>query len=122
MGRKGSKVMPCTRMVRMLFCGLGTLAVLSTAAPAATAPQCAHRDVFVATLAEIYGEAVQSRGTLPNGKAIEVYSSDAGTFSILVVEDNGLACLVASGADWGEPKDKLNLAMDHSRQDGFPGL
>ncbi len=46
-----------------------------------------------------YQEKVIGRG-LVNGKVLEVLASESGSWTVLVVHSNGLACHWASGTDW----------------------
>lgn len=64
---------------------------------------CAARKEIVARLAERYGETLQSVGLDRNNAMLEVYASEAGSWTILVTNPEGLACLVASGQMW-EPQ------------------
>lgn len=74
--------------------------------PAATAqsdlPACALRAELVALLARRYGESLIWRGQADLGVTVEVLASDlpTGSWSILVTNSAGNACLVASGQGW----------------------
>lgn len=76
--------------------GLG-LMVLAAEQARAQQPNCAPRELVVQRLAEGYGETRQAIGLGSNNAVIEVYASDAGSWTITVTYPNGATCLVASG-------------------------
>ena len=61
---------------------------------------CAARAVVVADLASGYAERPVSMGLASNGAVIEMFLSDAGTFTIVMTRPDGLACLMAVGDNW----------------------
>lgn len=79
------------------------------------APQtaCGDRSAVVARLAERYGESLKSLGLQQNNAVLEVYASDStGTWSILVSQADGTACLVASGQMWEQEAAPLGAPGD----------
>lgn len=76
--------------------GLG-LMVLAADQLAAQQGNCAPRDVVLQRLAEGYGETRQAIGLGANNAVVEVFASDAGSWTITVTLPNGVTCLVASG-------------------------
>lgn len=76
--------------------GLG-LMVLAADHVAAQQNNCAPRDVVLQRLAEGYGETRQAIGLGANNAVVEVFASDAGSWTITVTLPNGVTCLVASG-------------------------
>lgn len=77
------------------------LAAIHAAWPAAAQAPCApHADV-VALLAERWGEARIGIGLGASGHAFELYAAEAtGTWTIVVTDPAGRACLLASGQAW----------------------
>ena len=85
-----------TRMIRI------TAAVLTLAAfgpvPVAAQSLCGVREAVVEMLGARYGETVRSIGVADRNRIVEVYASDeTGSWTILVTNASGVACLVASG-------------------------
>lgn len=61
---------------------------------------CAQHGTMVESLADKYGEQKQSAG-LTNNQVMEVYANnETGTWTVLMVNANGLACMVAAGTIW----------------------
>lgn len=83
-----------------LALSLTTLIALA-AAPSFAASNCAPRDAVATALAMNHGEAPVSGGIQGNSRILEVFvSEETDTWSILVTNANGMACIVASGTDW----------------------
>lgn len=87
------------------------LALVLASGPAAGQQPCARHEVVVERLAQIHGETLQSAGLTTGDTAIvEVYASEeTGSWTILIVLPNGIACLIAAGQMWdaspaGRPK------------------
>jgi len=78
------------------------LAAATPYAEAETAPSpCAARKEVVARLAERYGETLRSVGLNRDNALLEVYASEeTGSWTILLTDPAGRACLVASGEMW----------------------
>jgi hypothetical protein len=61
---------------------------------------CAERDAILAQLAKRYQEAPMGLG-VSNGVLVElVVNEDTGSFTLLLVQPSGKACLLASGDGW----------------------
>jgi hypothetical protein len=61
---------------------------------------CAAQDQIAAQLGATYGETRQSLGLSSDGSVIEIFASDAGTWTIVVTSVDGQACLAAAGEAW----------------------
>ena len=83
----------------LTLCGTG----LAQAAQSRCAP---HADML-SVLAKQYGETPQAIGLIGGNTVLEVLSSKAGSFTILVTQANGMACIVAAGQDFEEVPDHL---------------
>lgn len=70
------------------------------AASTASAEQCAPRPDIVARLSGKYAEAQAGYGIVGGTKALELWVSEDGTFTILLTLPNGLSCFVAAGENW----------------------
>ena len=83
------------------------LLVAMTAAFAATTvtesraePMCGDRAMLIRALSDRYHEAPKSMGLSADGSIVEVLSSIAGTWTIIITRPTGVACMMASGESW----------------------
>jgi len=68
-----------------------------------------HGDI-VKQLQDKYGEQVIGLGLAGEGRqVIEVLVSEAGTWTVLVTQTNGLSCIASAGDNWTETAP-INLA------------
>jgi hypothetical protein len=76
--------------------------VLATAAPALAQSNCAPLDAVNERLMEGYGEQLRTMGLSENGQTVvsQYVNEETGTWTIVVIQPSGIACLVASGQDW----------------------
>ena len=66
--------------------------------PADAQSLCGAREAVVDMLGARYGETVRSLGLAGGNRIVEIFASDeTGSWSILVTNAAGVACLVASG-------------------------
>lgn len=72
-------------------------ALAQTCAPRAAILQVAHKN---------YQEVPVNRGLASSGRMIEVLASPRGTFTLVVISPEGIACIVGDGEAWQavEPK------------------
>lgn len=63
--------------------------------------QCLPLDQAIATLATRYGEGPRIRAMMGGGDVLVITASPAGTWTALIVEPDGKACMVASGEAFG---------------------
>lgn len=84
---------------------LAVTAIASIHPASAQEKMCAERDVFLDQLSVRYGELPERFGLMPNGNVLEVFSSDGGSFTVLVTNPKGQSCMIASGDAW-MPSDK----------------
>jgi hypothetical protein len=67
-------------------------------APAAAQSLCGAREAVIDMLGARYGETVRSIGLAGRDRIVEVFASEeTGSWTILVTNTDGVACLVASG-------------------------
>lgn len=76
-----------------------SLLAIACASPAFGQAQCGDRDAIIAELATRYNETRLGGGTDAAGAMIEVFTSEAGTWTALMTM-NGQTCLVAAGENW----------------------
>ena len=76
-----------------------TALLLVACAPAhAQAPDCAPYDDVVTGLGEVFGESRQVAGLMGPSELLEVYANlGTGTWTVITVGPDGVACLRASG-------------------------
>lgn len=68
--------------------------------PLLVALACAQHGTMVENLADKYGEQKTSAG-LTGQQVMEVYANpETGTWTVLMVNAEGLACMVAAGTIW----------------------
>ena len=70
-------------------------------------PRCAPHADMLSVLAKQYGEVPQAIGIVKGNIVLEVLSSKAGSFTILVTQADGMACILAAGQDFEEVPDHL---------------
>lgn len=61
---------------------------------------CGPRDEIVAQLGSVFQEAPNGMGMIDPSAVVEVFVSDAGTFTILASNTDGTSCILASGEGW----------------------
>ena len=80
----------------------GLVAALMIVFPLAAHAQfaCAPRDGIVAELAQRFKETPEANGVTPDGMLLEVFVSEARSWTILITSPKGISCLAASGENW----------------------
>lgn len=81
-------------IVVIAFCGLPSGADAQVSLP------CGSRATMAATLERNYKETPISVGLANDGNVVEVFSSAAGSWTIVVTNPAGRSCLVAAGEAW----------------------
>ncbi len=78
------------------------VASLLLMAGAAQAQQlCLPHEEAIARLHKYHGEAAKGLGVGNRGQSVmELFTSDTGSWTILVTRTNGLSCIAASGENW----------------------
>lgn len=91
-----------------LAAGFLAIVAASVLAPApAGASVCLERKMLVSYLAERFSEKPRALGLVQSSNVMEVYVSGNGTWTIVVTNPQGLACIVAAGDTW----EDVQLAM-----------
>lgn len=70
---------------------------------------CGNRDEIISRLKNGYQESTTGIGLSTNGGVIELYTSERGSFTLMVTQPNGVSCLIAAGDNWETIKPKPNL-------------
>lgn len=68
---------------------------------------CGPRDEIVAQLGEVFQEAPSGMGMIDPNAVVEVFVSEAGTFTILASNTDGSSCILASGEGWDGAVQKV---------------
>lgn len=100
-------------MTKMLFAlSLGFAGLILATQAGFAAPSCASRTAVVGQLAERYQETRRGIGLMANAAVLEVFASDAGSWTITVTLPSGVTCLVASGQGWESLAEELPAKGD----------
>lgn len=83
-----------------------TAIAVCIAAPV-VAQTCGDRADVVAYLAEEWQESRQSIGLASDGMVVEVFASESGSWTILVIRPDGMTCLAASGEYYEQVSEGL---------------
>lgn len=95
----------------LFLVGLTGFVAFCTPIHAQTA-QCLNHGAFVVALADRYGERRQMAGLNGDGTIVEIYANDAtGTWTALIVQPDGMACMVAAGEGFDSSVAKLPADM-----------
>ncbi len=87
-------------MIRVIA-GLVALAVVSFPGTAAPIAKCAPRPQVSNFLKRMFQEEPSAIGlTLSGQKAVELFVSEKGSFTIVTTETGGKTCLLISGESW----------------------
>ena len=89
---------------------LAALSLFGSAGVASAAVPCGSHDALAKSLNSRFKEARRVMGVV-NAKAVmEIFMSPQGTWTVLVTDTTGTACVIATGQDWQEvPVEKTGL-------------
>ena len=88
-------------MKRFMFTLIGASFMALLATPATSAESvCGNRDDIVARLESGYQEFNSAMGMSTNGGLVELYTSENGTWTLMLTQPNGVSCLIAAGQNW----------------------
>jgi len=68
--------------------------------PAAAQQQCGPRDALVDALKERYGEVRVVSALTTTNQVFEIYASPSGSWSGVLVNPNGIACMAVAGENF----------------------
>lgn len=84
-------------MTRLLM----ILLALAPPAAAQTTPPCAPHDALSEQMTDRYGEQLVHSGLTASDRILEIWASpDTGTWTALILNAEGMACIVATGDFW----------------------
>jgi hypothetical protein len=61
---------------------------------------CAARDDVVNELAQRFKETPEAYGITPDGMLLEVFVSEARSWTILITSPKGISCIASAGENW----------------------
>lgn len=83
-----------------LISAVTVAATLLLATPAFAVGPCRMHDVMVAELARSFKEYMQGQGVVSQAGVVELFVSEHGTWTVLVVRPNGWSCILLAGRNW----------------------
>lgn len=88
----------------------GALAViLAFSSPAQATTVCGSRQDFVKALADKFNEQGKALAIAGQSNLLEIYTSKAGTWTILMTSPAGKTCIIAAGNSWEDIPPTKNL-------------
>lgn len=91
------RAFPFLNSVAATFCGI---AVLVGASAAQAEMLCGARDEIVTELKKTWEEDQTAIGLSNSGGVLEVYSSQKGTWTVLMTMPDGPTCMIGAGEHW----------------------
>jgi hypothetical protein len=85
--------------------GVVSAFVVSTVAYAA--PQCGPHKQIVELLSKRFSENPKAVGLVGEKRIMEVFTSEKGSWTILVTNSDGQTCILAAGDDWEDVPDRF---------------
>jgi hypothetical protein len=90
-------------ITKILLVGLTSVLFIGSWQAQAAGMTCGDRTALLKALSEKYKEAPRALGLSSSGKAVfEVYTSKAGTWTIVMTTTTGVTCIMAAGHSWEE--------------------
>ena len=94
-------VFPVVTILASAAASLGVMATTASSDPVVTnQPICGQRDEIVKSLSEQFKERPQAVGVVDKNAVMEIFVSDAGSWTIIATGTDGNSCLVSSGEGW----------------------
>jgi hypothetical protein len=87
------------RVLKVLLASL-PLMLCASETIAQTAVPCGDRAKLIAMLDSKYSETLANVGVTGQSQLVEVYVSDKGTFTVVMTNNKGVACVIAAGDSW----------------------
>ncbi len=89
-------------MKQLFFVGFVSFMVglFGTVSSAEAQLMCGKRGDVVKYLEKGYDEEPVSIGLAESGSVVEVFASEAGSFTIIVTRTDGVSCLLTAGNNW----------------------
>ncbi|MGF1625148.1 MAG: hypothetical protein ACFCVH_09705 [Alphaproteobacteria bacterium] len=94
--------------IRRIAAGLSLGIAVTFGATAAQAEMlCGERDQIIGELKKTWKEDRTAIGLSNNGGVLEVFSSDQGTWTLLLTMPDGPTCLIGAGEHWEQTQMAL---------------
>lgn len=91
---------------RLIFTSMASLVFATVVAgPASAAPQCTTHEKMVNLLSKRFSEVPKAVGLVGKKRVMEVYVSKKGSWTIVVTNSGGQACILAAGQSWEDVPD-----------------
>ncbi len=87
-------------MKRSIILLLGAAILPFIALPANAQAVCGDRGEIVSRLETAYQEKASAIGLAGNGGVVELYTSEKGSWTLLLTQTTGVSCLIAAGDSW----------------------
>ena len=81
---------------------LATVFLFSSAGVASATTFCGSHDALTKSLNTKFKEARRVMGVVGAKAVMEIFMSPQGTWTVLVTDTTGTACVIATGQDWQE--------------------
>jgi hypothetical protein len=98
--RKQRRTLMFAHARSLSFAVVLTAASLFGLAGEAAAMQCAKHDSMAKALTGKFKEARRAMGLVNSTGVMELYMSPQGTWTVVVTDTKGIACIAASGEEW----------------------
>lgn len=72
---------------------------------------CAPRDDIVSQLTQRFKETPEANGITPDGMLLEVFVSEAQSWTILITSPKGVSCIAATGESWERQSRKPEVGF-----------
>jgi len=90
-----------SRLLGVIAVALSPILSLAHVSQAEASPiVCGERAEVIKTLAQSYMEKPSAMGLAAGGGMLEVFSSQNGSWTILITQPTGTSCIVAAGEGW----------------------
>ncbi len=89
----------------------GAVMAIMVATPASAQAVCGDRNEIVARLESGYQEKSSAMGVSTNGGLVELYTSEKGTWTLMLTQPNGTSCLIAAGNNWESLSDPKSASQ-----------
>ena len=76
--------------------------LFTSAGVAEAASPCGSREAIAKSLTTKFKEARRAMGVVNASAVMEIFMSPQGTWTVLVTDTTGTACVIATGHDWQE--------------------
>jgi hypothetical protein len=87
-------------MMKTAFAAIVAAALCTSTNAFAVEVQCADHDLMLDLLEQKYSEDPVAMGTVNEDRFMQLFVSPKGTWTILMTQTDGKACILAAGQNW----------------------